>query len=497
MQIIQKLRGKNDESCHIKMSSLLIKNGTVVTADSEEVNDVLIENGKITKIGKNIEAPKDVKVIDATGKFVCPGGIDPHTHIEMPLGGFNTSDDWVHATRAAAAGGTTTVIDFIPIGKGESHSDWIDKWEETAKKATIDYSLHMSVVDWNDEVKKAIEKAIAHGINSAKCYLAYKGRIMLDSDQDFLEFFSFAAKHGMLPMAHCEDGEIITYMQNDLVSQGKTSPKYHPESRPSWCEGSAAKHATAYAAAAHSPLYIVHNTCQDSLNVVEHANDGEYPVIGETTICHLTLTKEINSDPNFDRAAGAVLSPPLRTEADRVALWGGLRRGILKTIATDHCPIDLKYKRRGIDDFRKIPNGCPAIEERLVLAWSYGVDKGLISPCEFVAATSTNAAKIFGLYPRKGTIAVGSDGDIVIIDPKAKRTIKYEEQKSTVDYNLWEGLEVQGVPVTTVSNGEVVWDVDVVDGVAKYGEGRLNLPEGRGHFISREPFVPYVFGRKI
>ena len=320
---------------YFNMSSLLIKGGIVVTAESEAIADVLIKDGKIVEISENIPPQEGIKVIDATGKYVCPGGIDPHTHIEMPLGGFNTSDDWINATRAAAAGGTTTVIDFIPVDKGTSHSDWIDYWENKAKRSTIDYSLHMSVVDWNEEVKKAIEKAIEHGINSAKCYLAYKGRIMLDSDQDFLEFFSFAAKHGMLPMAHCEDGEIITYMQNDLVSQGKTSPKYHPESRPAWCEGSAAKHATAYAAAAHSPLYIVHNTCIDALNVVENANDGEYPVIGETTICHLTLTKEINSNPDFDIAAGAVLSPPLRTEADRQALWSGVRRGILKTIATE------------------------------------------------------------------------------------------------------------------------------------------------------------------
>ena len=415
----------------------------------------------------------------------------------MPLGNFNTSDDWVHATRAAVAGGTTCVIDFIPVAKGESHSEWIDKWEKTATKSTIDYSLHMSVVDWNDEVKAALEKAIAHGINSAKCYLAYKGRIMLDSDQDFLQFFEFAGKHGMLPMAHCEDGEIITYMAADLVAQGKTQPKWHPESRPAWCEGSAAKHAAGYAAAAHSPLYIVHNTCIDALNVVANFNAGEYPVIGETTICHLTLTKEINSNPNFDIAAGAVLSPPLRTEADRQALWGGFRKGILKTIATDHCPIDLQYKRRGMDDFRKIPNGCPAIEERMVLAWNYGVDKGLISPMEYVQATSTNAAKIFGLWPQKGAIQEGSDADIVIIDPKAKRTINHDSQKSAVDYNLWEGLEVTGVPVMTLSRGEIVWEVEVKDGIAQYKEGKLTATEGRGHFIARKAFVPYVYGRKI
>lgn len=479
------------------MSSLLIKNGTIVNADSEAIGDVLIKDGKIVSVGQNLAAPEGAKIIDATGKYVCPGGIDPHTHIEMPLGNFNTSDDWVHATRAAVAGGTTCVIDFIPVAKGESHSEWIDKWEKTATKSTIDYSLHMSVVDWNDEVKAALEKAIAHGINSAKCYLAYKGRIMLDSDQDFLQFFEFAGKHGMLPMAHCEDGEIITYMAADLVAQGKTQPKWHPESRPAWCEGSAAKHAAGYAAAAHSPLYIVHNTCIDALNVVANFNAGEYPVIGETTICHLTLTKEINSNPNFDIAAGAVLSPPLRTEADRQALWGGLRKGILKTIATDHCPIDLQYKRRGMDDFRKIPNGCPAIEERMVLAWNYGVDKGLISPMEYVQATSTNAAKIFGLWPQKGAIQEGSDADIVIIDPKAKRTINHDSQKSAVDYNIWEGLEVTGVPVMTLSRGEIVWEVEVKDGIAQYKEGKLTATEGRGHFIARKAFVPYVYGRKI
>jgi len=477
------------------MSSIFIQNGTIVDSDRQYSSDLLIVDGVIAKIGENLQVPEGIKVVDATGCYVCPGGIDPHTHIEMPLGGFSTSDDWIAATKAAAAGGTTCIFDFVPVGKGEKHGNVLLNWLEVAKRAVIDYSFHMSVVDWNEEVKQSLELAISHGINSAKCYLAYKGRIMLDSDKDFLEFFDFSAKHGILPLAHCEDGEIITYLQETLFSQGKTGPQFHPDSRPSWCEGSAVKHAIAFSAATNCPLYVVHNTCIDAVSEIQNTDNTKMPVFGECTICHLTLTRELNNHPDFDKAAGAVLSPPLRTEMDRQALWSALRKGTLKTIATDHCPIDLQYKRRGINDFRKIPNGCPAIEERMVLAWSYGVNSGLISPSEFVSLTSTNAAKIFGLYPQKGAISVGSDGDIVIINPAAKRTIKHSAQKSKIDYNLWEDTEVTGIPVCTISRGQIVWECKVENNIAIYADGSLTNSVGRGKFIKRAPYVPYVYGR--
>lgn len=241
-------------------------------------------------------------------------------------------------------------------------------------------------------------------------------------------------------------------------------------------------------------MYIVHNTCCEAIDVVEHFDNCQRPVIGECTISHLVLTDELNENPNFDVAAGAVLSPPLRKEKDREALWSALRRGVIKTICTDHCPWTLEQKRAGISDFRKIPNGVPALEERMVLAWSYGVAAGRISPMEYVAATSTNAAKIFGMYPRKGVIRAGSDGDVVVIDPKARRVLKKEDQKGAADYNLFEGIEVTGVPILTVSNGRILWECEVRDGVALYKEGKLT-EERKGEFISRKPFVPYVYGR--
>ncbi|OHT15143.1 D-hydantoinase family protein [Tritrichomonas foetus] len=416
----------------------------------------------------------------------------------MPYPGFRNPDDWFTATQAAAAGGTTMVLDFIPVLKGEKHCEWLEKWEENAKtNSIIDYSFHMTIVEWTEEVREAIKRAASHGITSVKAYLAYKGRIMLGNDNEFLQFFKFAAENGVLPMTHCEDGEIIEYLQNEYFNAGHVEPKYHPLSRPQWVEGTAAKHATALAAATKSPLYIVHNTCVDSVDVIEHANYGAYPVFGECTITHLTCTDELNSDPNFDIAAGAVLSPPLRTETDRLALWSSLRRGVLNVISTDHCPIYLKDKRRGLNDFRAIPNGCPDIEERMVLAWYYGVHAGLISPNEYVAVTSANAAKIFGCYPRKGIIAPGSDADVVIIDPKAKRVINAATQKGAVDYTLWENLEVTGIPVVTISHGEVVWEVEVVDDVAQYAQGKLSTQKGRGHFIGRKTFHPFVYGRQV
>ena len=479
------------------MNNIYIKNGIIVTSENQFNGDILIENGIITKIGENLEIPKDIKIIDAKGKYICPGGIDPHTHIEMPLGGFSTSDDWISATKAAAAGGTTTIFDFVPIGKGDKHGEKLLEWLKVAERSLIDYTFHMSVVDWNEEVKESLELALKHGINSAKCYLAYKGRIMLDSDKDFLEFFSFASQHGMLPLAHCEDGEIITYLQDTLISQGKTSPKYHPESRPSWCEGTAVKHAISFATATNCPLYVVHNTCADAINVLKNSNDTPMPIFGECTICHLTLTKELNDNSDFNISGGAVLSPPLRTEFDRQTLWNSLRSGILKTIATDHCPIDLQYKKRGINDFRKIPNGCPAIEERMILTWHYGVHQGLISPSEFVSFTSTNSAKIFGLYPKKGEISIGSDGDLIIIDPKAFRIINHNNQISKVDYNLWENQKVFGIPIYTISKGEIIWECDVINNEAIYKEGKLTNNIGRGKFISRKPYVPLVYGRSL
>lgn len=473
------------------MKSLLLRGGRVVNCDEEFIADVLIEDGVITRIG-DLHSVTATEVIDCTGKYVIPGGIDPHTHIQMQGAVFRVCDDWFTGTRAAAAGGTTCVLDFVPINRGDKPKECLLDWEEQAKRSVIDYSFHMSVVDWNDEFREAVELAIAHGINSAKLYLAYKDNLMLKSESDFIDFFGYAAAHGILPQVHCEDGDLIPYLQDKLFSAGHTTPAAHPLSRPNYVEEKGVKTAIAMANATDCPVYIVHNTCREAIDAVERGSSNRQPVIGECTITHLVYNDSLNSNPDFDIAAGAALSPPLRSEADRLALWDALRRGTIKTICTDHCPWTLAQKRTGISDFRKIPNGVPAIEERMVLAWSYGVDKGLISPMEYVAATSTNAAKIFGLFPRKGAIRTGSDADIVVIDPKAKRVITKDAQKCACDYNLFEGIEVTGVPVLTVSAGRIVWRCEVVDGVAQYKEGFIT-EESSGRFIPRKTFVPAVF----
>jgi len=478
------------------MSVIYVKGGTVVTHEIEYQADVLIVDGKIVNVGNGFDVPSNAQVIDASGKYVCPGGIDPHVHIKIIFGPFQTCDDWVSATRAAAAGGTTCLIDFVPIAKGKGHGDVLKNWEIESKKSIIDYSFHMCVMDWNEEVKQALDYAVDHGVTSAKCFLAYKNSIMLGDDKDFLDFFTYAKEKGMLPMTHCEDGEIIDRLQNQLASEQKLTPDFHAKARPNWVECLGATRAIAFANTVQVPLYIVHNTCQESVKVIENSCDGMYPVFGEVTICHLTKTDSLYTDENFDKAAGAVLSPPLRTETDRQYLWNSIRRGNLITIGTDHCPFKLEAKRLGKGDFRKIPNGCPAVEERMVLTWSYGVNTGLISPSEYVALTSTNSAKVFGMYPQKGAIQPGSDADIVIIDPKAKRVIKVSEQKSNVDYNLWDGEEVTGIPVVTISNGKVIWECQVENGFAKYAEGKFSGQSGEGKFIARKPFTPFVYGRK-
>ncbi|OHS92723.1 D-hydantoinase family protein [Tritrichomonas foetus] len=489
--------------------SILLKNGIIVNDNERFVGDIFIESGKIVEIGRNID-PKnissDFKILNCEGKYVIPGGIDPHTHIQMQGAVFRVADDWFSGTRAAAAGGTTCVIDFVPVNKGENPSTCLLNWEEVAKKSVIDYSFHMSCVDWNKDSRDAIELAISHGINSTKVYLAYKDALMLDSYKDFLEFFDFCAKHGILPQVHCEDGDIIPFLQDKLFNSGETSPSAHPKSRPSYVEASAVQHCLSMAEAANCPVYIVHNTCEEVINIIEtcqqrintnneqnhEERNNKFNVFAECTISHLIFTDEMNNDLDFDIAAGAILSPPLRKEKDMLALWKALKRGVIKTICTDHCPWTLEQKRLGMNDFRKIVNGVPSIEERMTLAWSMGVEKGLITPEEYVAATSTNAAKIFGFYPKKGTIKIGSDADIVIIDPNAKRVITKSDQFCAADFNLFEGIEVKGIPVTTISNGKIIWNCEVIDGIAQYKNGFIT-DESQGHFIKRNTFEPYVY----
>ena len=479
--------------------AILLKGGTIVTSDQLYKSDILIIGSTIAKIGDIPHLPENTKIIDCSGQYVLPGGIDPHCHIQMPSPPYITSDDWYSASRAAAAGGTTMIIDFVPTLKGCDPIQTLDEEFSNATSSIIDYTFHMSAVDWNPQVRKSIELAISRGINSCKCYLAYKGRLSLDTNLDFIDFFAFCRDHGVLPLVHCEDGDIVPYLQDQVFNSSEVNkgPAGHPKSRPPFVEASAVEHAISIAEAADCPVYIVHNTCEAALKQIEFRNTPRYPIFAEATITHLIFTDKENSDPDYDHSAGLVLSPPLRSENDRQALWSGYRRGILKTLATDHCPWPMTAKRLGQNppDFRKIFNGIPAIEERMVLFWDRGVRSGLLSPCEFVAITASNAAKIFGMYPKKGTIQVGSDADIVVFDPSAKRVISKESQKSAAEYNIFEGLEVQGIPVLTISAGKIVWECDVKNGIALYKEGKLS-EEKSGTFISREAYTPFVYGRR-
>ena len=457
----------------------LIKNGTIITASETFQADILIENETISQIGKNLQHP-NAEVIDATGKLIMPGGIDPHVHLDLPMFGTVSSDDHYTGHKAAAFGGTTTVMDFVVLeDKGFQYS--VDVWMKMAEKAAIDYSFHMNLTQFNEKIAKEIPLLREMGITTLKVFTAYNGRLRID-DGSIFKVLRIAKENGMLIMAHCENGDVVETLIPEALAAGHATPEYHALTRPAWGAVEATLRMAAMAEQADAPMYIVHMNAGGEVDMLKYARERGVKVMGETCPQYLFFTIDQLRRPD---GAKWICSPPMRSEKDNARLWEGLSEGILQTIGTDHCPfyfdgtrsivyegreIAIPGKELGKDDFTKIPNGLPGIQDRLPILWTYGVRAGRITPNQFVAYNCTNPAKIFGLYPRKGTLLPGSDADIVIWDPEKR--VKYGVVRShqRTDYNLYEGWELVGYPEKVFLRGKCIVDGNVWNGAAGQGQ---------------------------
>ena len=476
----------------------LIKNGTLVTASDTFQSDVLIQDEKIARLNEGLEVDS-AKVIDAMGKLILPGGIDPHVHLDLPMFDTVSSDDHYTGHKAAAFGGTTTVMDFVPldsplpkgegagvrVGDGDFHYS-IDLWLEKAAKAAIDYSFHMNLTQFNEKIAKQIPSLCDLGITTLKVFTAYNRRLRLD-DGSIFKALKIAKESGMLVMAHCENGDVIATLVSEALAVGHTTAEYHALTRPAWGAVEATLRMAAMAEQADSPVYIVHMNTGGEVDMLKYARERGVKVMGETCPQYLFFTIDALRRPD---GAKWICSPPMRTAEDNARLWKGLSEGILQTIGTDHCPfyfdgtkpivyegneIAIPGKELGKDDFTKIPNGLPGIQDRMPILWTYGVRTGKITANQFVAYTSTNPAKIFGLYPRKGALMEGSDADIAIWDPEKKVKYGIAQAHHRTDYNLYEGWELIGYPEKVFLRGKLIMD----------GEQWLGRA-GDGQFLKRD-----------
>lgn len=452
--------------------SVLIKNGRIVTAAEDYIADLYIENDKISAIGANLPNKAD-KEIDASGKLVFPGGIDPHVHLEMPFMGTYSSDDYETGTRAALFGGTTTVIDFILQTQGDSLRNALTTWQKKSEgKAVGDYSYHMAVTDFNDDVAKEVVEFIEEeGITSFKTFMAYKGALMIDDGQ-MVALMKLLKEHGGLITVHATNGDVIDGLVSKHLSEGKTAPLYHYLSQPEMTEAEASARFTDMLYYTGCPGYIVHLTCEGAMNAVRRAGLRNQKVFVETCPQYLLVDASVYED-DFEGAKW-VMSPPIRQKKDQEAIWAGLQQNLVNVVGTDHCPFTWEQKLLGKDDFSKIPNGHPAVEHRMELMFSEGVKKGRISLNKFVEVTCTNPAKIFGMYPKKGTIAVGADADVVIFDPEKNHTISKDTHHMNADYSSYEGWEVTGKTETVLLRGQIAID-----------DGKCHLKPGSGQFVKR------------
>ncbi len=452
--------------------SVLIKNGRVITASEDYIADILIEGEKISAIGKNLKMKADEE-IDASGKLIFPGGIDPHVHLDMPFMGTFSSDNYETGTLAALHGGTTMVIDFILQTQGKSLYSALAEWRGRSDGNCYgDYSFHMAVTDFNNETKKEIKDLIdKEGITSFKTFMAYKGALMID-DRQMVGLMNEVRERGGLVTVHATNGDVIDFLIAKHKDEGKLSPLYHYLSQPEITESEATGRFADMAYHTDVPSYIVHMTCEGALNQIRDATKRDQKVFVETCIQYLILDASLY-EKDFE-AAKWVMSPPLREKKDQASLWAGLNQGLVQVVGTDHCPFEWKKKLMGKEDFSKIPNGHPAIEHRMELLYSEGVDKGKISLNKYVEVTSTNAAKIFGMFPEKGTIGIGADADIVIFDPKKKHKLSVKTHHMNVDYSGYEGWEVTGKVETVLLRGKVAID-----------KGKEKVKKGYGKFIKR------------
>lgn len=472
--------------------SLLIKNGKCVSASETFSADIRVDNEKITEIGVNLIGTASDTIVDASGLYVLPGGIDAHVHLDLPMAGTVSSDDHYTGTKAAAFGGTTTVIDFI----SQDSDNLIDLVKEMRRKAdakaAIDYSFHMNITHFNENVARGIPELVGEGITSLKVFTAYNNRLRLQ-DGEIFKVLRIAREHGLLTMLHAENGDVIDILVQEAISAKHLSPIWHARTRPAWGAEEAVARGAALAATADAPLYIVHMNAGGEVDQLEYARSLGLPIMGETCPQYLFF-----SEKDLERKDGAkwICSPPMRTESDQARLWEGLEDGVIQTIATDHCPfffngqesieyegkqIKIPGKELGRDDFTKVPNGLPGVGDRMPVLWSEMVTSGRFTVNQFVALNCTNPAKIFGLYPRKGSLLPGADADIVLWDAGKKVKYGYKVAQHRTDYNLYEDWELTGFPVKVFSRGELIVD-----------DGKWSALPGRGKFIHASAFNPVI-----
>src|SRR6184192_1480475 len=456
----------------------LIVNGTVVTASDTYPGDIAIRDGKIAAIGQDLPRDNSAKIIDAGGKYIFPGGIDVHTHLDMPFGGTTSSDDFETGTRAAAFGGTTTLIDFAIQYKGQTLRQAFDTWMQKASgKATTDYAFHCIITELPDARLDEMDDLVREGVTTFKLFMAYPGVFMLD-DASIFKALRRTAKNGGMVCMHAENGGAIDVIVQQALAEGKTAPKYHALTRPTTAEAEAVARAIALAEMAGAPIYIVHLSCNEALEKVREARDRGLPVYAETCPQYLYLSIENFDVPGFE-GAKYVFTPPLREKWHQEKLWQGLAKDTLQVVSTDHCPFCFKeQKELGKEDFTKIPNGGPGIEHRLSLVYTGGVHGKHFSANRFVQLVSTAPAKLFGLYPRKGTIAVGSDADLVLFDPNREEVISAKTHHMRVDYSMFEGIKIKGSPKTVFSRGRAVID-----------SGKFVGRPGSGQFLRRQTYA--------
>ncbi|MCH8100851.1 MAG: dihydropyrimidinase [Proteobacteria bacterium] len=460
--------------------TVLIQGGTVVNADRSFRADVLCQDGAIAAVGEGLDTPKGAAIVDAGGQYVMPGGIDPHTHMQLPFMGTVASEDFETGTAAGLAGGTTMIIDFVIPNPQQNIMEAYNQWRGWAEKSVADYSFHVAITWWDDSVHADMETLVKeHGVNSFKHFMAYKHAIMCD-DETLINSFTRARELGAIVTVHAENGDLVFRLQQETFDKGVAGPEGHPLSRPPEVEGEAANRAIRIAEVLKVPLYIVHNSCRQSLEAITRARNEGQRVFGEVLAGHLLIDDSVYRNKDFEFAAAHVMSPPFRSKENQDALWRGLQSGNLQTTASDHCCFCADQKAAGKDDFRLIPNGTAGIENRLEVLWHHGVNTGRLTMNEFVRITSTNAAQIFNIYPRKGSISVGADADIVVWDPQASKTISTKTDHQNVDFNIFEGMTVKGCASHTISQGKVV-----------YANGELDVERGAGRYIDRPVFAPY------
>ncbi len=460
--------------------SLLIKNGEIVTASERYIADIYCEDETITRIGQDLDAPKEAKVIDAKGKYIFPGFIDPHVHIYLPFMGTYAKDTYETGSKAALMGGTTSFIEMLCPSKDDDLLEAFELWKSKGEgKSACDYTFHMGVPRFDDKAKEQLSEIIDAGISSFKFFLAYKGVFNL-SDEELYHALCFARERGVIGTAHCENADLVAELQKKLIAEGKTGPEWHYHSRPPFVEAAGTSKFLSFAKAAGAAAYIVHLSCNEALHQVMRARYAGQRAFVEIVIPYLTVDMSYAELPDFE-GAKYVMSPPLRHKSNQELFWNGLNQGFVNTVATDHAPFDFvdQKTKLGKDDFTKIPNGIPSLEERVKLLYSHGVAEGKIDLHTFVDCASTQAAKIFGLFPRKGTIQLGADADLVIYDPDYEGVISQKTQSMNVDYSAFEGWKIKGRPETVTVRGALA--VENGKFVGKHGHGQL-LKREPNHF---------------